>query len=244
MKGPLGELGRDEVVKEVTEACRTLLKLAAVDFKELRAVALVATELRKLYEGFRPYLPLVSALRSPFLRQRHWATILALRAPPLAINPDLTQSLEELLEEGVMMLVEEINEIGHYAAREKKLEEQVTAIRDEWKHIKFDLIPFKDTGTHLLHKPEPIWELLDEHILKTLAIAASPYVKFLQSEVNHWKQTLIRIQEVLEEWGKVQRGWLYLQPIFSSPDIQTQLPAVTASFASVDRQWRNVMTGT
>ena len=78
-----------------------------------------------------------------------------------------------------MELVEEINEISHYAARERKLEQQVQAMKDEWRTIKFQLIPFKDSGTHLLHKPEPIWALLDEHILKTMVVAASPYVKFL-----------------------------------------------------------------
>jgi len=83
-------------------------------------------------------------------------------------------------------------------------------MKDEWRRVEFDLVEFRDSGTYLLHKPEPIWELLDEHILKTMVIASSPYVKFLQSEVNFWKQMLIRVQDILEEWGKVQRGWLYL----------------------------------
>jgi dynein heavy chain, axonemal len=120
-----------------------------------------------------------------------------------------------------MKFVEEINEIGHFAGRETKLEQQVQAMKDEWKNIKFELIPFKESGTYLLHKPEPIWDLLDEHILKTLAISNSPYVKFLKVEVSYWKGTLIRVQEILEEWAKVQRGWLYLQPIFTSPDFQS-----------------------
>ena len=83
-------------------------------------------------------------------------------------------------------------------------------MRDEWRRVEFGLVEYRDSGTYLLHKPEPIWELLDEHILKTMVIASSPYVKFLQTEVTYWKQTLIRVQDILEEWGKVQRGWLYL----------------------------------
>ena len=127
---------------------------------------------------------------------------------------------------GVMEYIEEINEISHFAAREKKLEEMISAMKDEWRNVKFEIIEHKDAETYLLHKPEPIWELLDEHILKTMAISGSPYVKLLRSEVNYWKTTLVRVQGVLEEWGRLQRTWMYLYPIFSSPDIQKELPTI------------------
>lgn len=34
------------------------------------------------------------------------------------------------------------------------------------------------------------------------------------------------VSDVLDEWIKVQRAWLYLQPIFDSADIQKQVCAV------------------
>ena len=143
-----------------------------------------------------------------------------------------------------MEIIEEINEISDFASREKKLEDAIQKMKDEWRHIKFELAEFRDSGTHVLKAAEPIWDLLDDHIMKTMSIAASPYIKFLQSEVNYWKQTLIKVQEILEEWTKVQRGWLYLWPIFSSDDIQKQMPIISASFQTVDKIWRNVMTNT
>jgi dynein heavy chain len=76
-------------------------------------------------------------------------------------------------------------------------------MRDEWRHIKFDLNEFRDSGTYVLKGAEPIWDLLDEHIMKTMTIASSPYIKFLQYEVNTWKHNLIKVQEILEEWTKV-----------------------------------------
>lgn len=72
MQGPLCEIDRDQLTEEVTDACHQLLKLATVEFKERRAIAHVAGTLRDLYESFRPYLPLVFALRSPHLKARHW----------------------------------------------------------------------------------------------------------------------------------------------------------------------------
>ena len=76
-----------------------------------------------MYEGFRPFLPLIVALRSPYLKMRHWVNIINLGKPPLEIEIDLHQSLETLVEMGIMDLIDEINEIAHFAARERKLEE-------------------------------------------------------------------------------------------------------------------------
>ena len=117
-------------------------------------------------------------------------------------------------------------------------------MRDEWKSVRFDLEDFRDSGTVILTGVQPIWDLLDEHIQKTMIIASSPYAKFFLSDVIYWKQHLVKVQEILEEWSRVQRGWMYLWPIFSSPDIQAQLPDVATTFASVDRMWRLIMAQT
>ena len=95
MRGALIDIDRDQLTqeltlpKEVTEACQQLLRLEKVAFKESRAIAHVAAGLRDLYEGFRPYLPLICALRSPHLKPRHWSSILALGSPGLEIDSDL-----------------------------------------------------------------------------------------------------------------------------------------------------------
>ena len=40
----------------------------------------------------------------------------------------------------------------------------------------------------------------------------------------------------------VQRNWLYLQPIFESPDINKQLPTEGKKFSVVDKNWRQTIT--
>ena len=78
-----------------------------------------------------------------------------------------------------MDFMEDINEISDCSSREKKLEDAISKMRDEWKHIKFEINEFRNSGTYVLKGAEPIWDLLDEHIMKTMTIASSPYIKFL-----------------------------------------------------------------
>lgn len=40
---------------------------------------------------------------------------------------------------------------------------------------------------------------------------------------------------------KVQSVWLYLEPIFSSPDILKHLPTEGTKFQQVDQKWREMM---
>ena len=59
--------------------------------------------------------------------------------------------------------------------------------------------------------------------------------------VQVWEERLIRIQDTIDEWLKVQAQWLYLEPIFSSEDIMQQMPEEGRLFQIVDRNWKEIM---
>ena len=64
-----------------------------------------------------------------------------------------------------------------------------------------------------------------------------------EERIDSWNEALSNTSEVLDEWVKVQRNWMYLQPIFDSADINKQLPVEGKRFSSVDKHWRSMMGG-
>lgn len=68
----------------------------------------------------------------------------------------------------------------------------------------------------------------------------SPFRAHFAERLSRWEQQLKIVSEVIEQWYVLQRNWMYLEPIFSSPDILAQLPQEAKRFQQVDRIWRKV----
>ena len=52
---------------------------------------------------------------------------------------------------------------------------------------------------------------------------------------------MINTQENLDLWLKVQAVWMYLEPVFSSEDIISQMPVEGSKFKEVNTSWHNLM---
>ena len=242
MNGEVAELDGDVLPKEIDEAIQTLKVLKTKHFKEHPYTMQITQELRDNYLQLKPFMPVLSSLKNPDFKLVHFEIVK--KDFSIEIDNTLNQSLNALQELGVMEIVDEIIEISAIATKERQLESQLNKMNDEWKSVKFELAEYRDSEVYIVQHVQNIWDLLDEHIQKTMLIASSPYAKFFLSEALYWKSRLVKVQEILEEWSRAQRGWCYLWPIFNSPDIQGQLPEVYLTFTSMDKMWRIIMSQT
>merc|ERR1719183_2988460 len=114
-------------------------------------------------------------------------------------------------------------------------------MKSEWKEMDLGTLAYRNTGTYLVKGTDDIQALLNDHIVKTQGIRGSPFVKPIEKEVKDWETKLLYIQDLLEQWLICQRSWLYLEPIFSSDDIQRQMPTEAKRFGQVNTLCRTSM---
>ena len=72
-------------------------------------------------------------------------------------------------------------------------------------------------------------------------MAGSRYAKRLLTEAQAMVDRLNLISDTLEQWRECQRNWLYLENIFSSPDIGKQRPKDAADYDAVNKAWTKLM---
>ena len=211
-------------------------------FTAMPAPLKVAKILKSHIAGFMEYTPLIEHLRSPALKDRHWEKIS--RRVGAKLHPEEGATLHMLIESGTVKQMEYISTLCAEADKEYKIEENVTKMQNAWNEIELLLAPHKDTGTYILKSSDELFELLDDHLMKTQTIKCSPHVRPIEDEVLFWEKQLKNGVRLFEEWLSTQKTWLYLEPIFASEDIMRQLPTEGRRFKDVDSQWRVTMEKT
>ena len=244
MTGPFVELDPVQIGKDVSAWHKLMYKLE----RELLAddavkPSKVATEMKAKIQEFKSNLPVISWLRNPGLRQRHWDKLSATLAPgrQAFLTPDADLTLSQILALDIASHKSAIEDISSTATKEYQLELQLDKMAKEWRTVTLEIEPYKATGSYILKGTEDVLGLLDDQIMKTGALRGSPYIKVWENRSKKWESKLMLVQEIMDQWLQCQKTWMYLSPLFGSEDITRQMPVESRRFGVVDAYWRKTM---
>jgi dynein heavy chain len=179
-------------------------------------------------------------LRNPALKQRHWDKLQEVLGTQLVRDESFT--LGRLMEIRAFDFKDEISNIAGQASSEAALEEMLSKVVKSWDDTEFIVLGYRDSkDVFILGAIDDIQTLLEDSQVTIATIKSSRFIGPIKSEVDRWDKQLLLFSETLDAWMTCQRNWLYLESIFSAPDIQRQLPDESRMFSQVDRTWKEIM---
>nr|KAJ3422321.1 Dynein heavy chain 7, axonemal [Polyrhizophydium stewartii] len=239
MDGNLLELDAEQIEQEVDSLKRDMYRVLGT-LVQAPAPQNIAKAVKEKIDEFMMNIPIIHVLCNPGMRDRHWAKMSSIAG--FEIRPDGSASLRKMLKLNLEQFLAPFQDVSDGAAKEYTLEKNMNKMFQEWEPLEFTLIAYRETGTFILASVDDAQQLLDDQIVKTQSMRGSPYIKPFEQQIKDWERKLLTTQEILDEWLKVQATWLYLEPIFSSEDIMSQMPEEGKKFKMVDHSWRKTMT--
>ncbi|XP_026297252.1 dynein heavy chain 7, axonemal isoform X2 [Apis mellifera] len=238
MESMIGTYEPDDIDMETGTAFRTIYRLEKV-IQEPIPKSLAETVRLKI-EAFKEHMPIIYTLGNTSMKSRHWEQVSEIVGFPIKI--DETMTLAKILDLNLMDYVAKFEAIAEAATKEGTLEKSLERMHHDWAEISFTVNPYRDTGTYVIASVDEIQILLDDHLIKTQTMKNSLYIKPFEKETLEWEAKLLLLQNIMDYWLIVQSTWMYLEPIYTSPDIQKQMPEESRRFSAVDKIWREIMS--
>ncbi|XP_049864535.1 dynein axonemal heavy chain 6 [Schistocerca gregaria] len=204
---------------------------------------LILPQLKYNVELMKDKMAVVTYLRNPSLKPRHWLQIEGVLKYKFPTEEPITLRLLECI--GVFTFPDELQEISGQASSESGLESLLQKVEDAWKTIEFVVLPHRDSkDVFILGGLEEIQQVLDDSNINMSTITSSRHVGPIKPRVDEWASQLQLFSNTLDAWMLCQQGWMYLESIFSAPDIQRQLPQEDKMFNIVDKSFKDIMRRT
>ena len=200
--------------------------------------------LKKEVVQFKETMPVVEALSNPKLRDYHWEEVKELLKADIPLE-ERQFTLETLIDLNVAKYKEEVHNVSVTASQEYNLEQQLETIKRQWEKKGFEtkmyLRELQREQITVITNSEQLFIDLDDTLSIINNIIGSRYARRLLEKAIGVKQMFDMLWQVLDEWIHCQRNWLYLDNIFSSPDIRNHLKKETTDFELLDKSWRQIL---
>jgi dynein heavy chain len=125
----------------------------------------ISETIRDKVADFAPQVPIVVALRTEGMKERHWNAIS--EKVGFSVKPRPGFTLQNTLDMNLLRFEEDIVDIGDKAAKQYQIECQLAKMKTEWETVEFMLKKFKNTPTYTIASFEDPMTLLDDHTVTT-----------------------------------------------------------------------------
>lgn len=237
----LPKLSYKQVSQEIDNFNRDLNSLEGI-FTGTREPSKVIVQMKEKLKAFETNLPLLDALLKDCMTKKpnNWKKMFE----TLGLKPVLqTDNLHILIQMGLKEKMEIIDEFVRRADREYALDTRLQKdIQEKLKVTKVELIQHKGSDCQLFGNADALQLMIDDHLSTLLTMKQLPYLGGLRKKVEELERKLVGMQDLISEWIKCQRAWLYLQPIFGAEDLKKSMSSEKKSFDTVDKHWRATMS--
>ena len=196
----------------------------------------MVSNLRIVWTQWKLWAPVLQdGLCVPAMKPRHWKKVYD------EVGADFEEdtfrpTLKELEQKGIFEKKEFVLENAGIASGEYGLELGLEKIKESWTDMIFEVRGHRESkSVFVLGSIEEIVTLMEDSQMSLQTMSASKFVVGIRDQVELWDKKLQLVSEVMDEWMKCQRNWMYLECIFASEDIQKQLPEESAKFKLVDK---------
>jgi len=212
-----------------------------MNIHEFKGPLRVAISIKTKLQKFKLNLPIIHVVANPGLKKRHWQQISSILGSDITPNDNTT--LNEILKYSFLFEnnLPKLNELADLAGKEFSIEQAFTKMRNDWNKIEFQIVGYNETNLNILGSFEDIFTLLEDHLVKTTTMKNSPFIFQFENEVIDWYNKLHRMKSILDNLARVQKAWLYLDPIFNSSDLRDQMMEENKFFNELNTIWCDIM---
>lgn len=184
-------------------------------------------------------LPLISDLKSPCVRERHWDHLFKTLKIEGIHYSELT--LGHLWDTNLVKSESLYRDVITVAQGEMALEEYLKEVKEIWTEYSIELVSYQNK-CRLIRGWDELFAKCAENINSLVAMKHSPYYKAFEEEASSWEEKLNKIHMLFDIWIDVQRQWVYLEGIFTgSADIRNLLPVETSRFQNINSEFMSIM---
>ncbi|XP_055594856.1 cytoplasmic dynein 2 heavy chain 1 [Uranotaenia lowii] len=193
-----------------------------------------------IVERYRASIPLLNALQSDALIEKHWAKLCQMLHIDSKSHHDLSLGDVLAVSENLQQQAAEIQAIVRQAASEHVIRQAIVELEQWSATALLKLVSHTDSKGSNVSLIKDFTETLnkigDNQFLLQSAKNSASFESFSE-QADLWEEKLTNLDYIITHLNQIQKKWIYLEPIFGVGTLKRE----EAVFKSIDKNFRYIM---